>query len=40
MKKIKKGLKRLITNYMLNSNNYVPIYSGDKLLGFSRKEDL
>lgn len=40
MKKIKKGLRKLIRIYMLNSDNYIPIYSGDKLLGFSRREVL
>ena len=37
MKRIKKGLKRLIKDYKLNSDNYVPIYSGDKLLGFGKR---
>lgn len=40
MKKIKKGLKKLIRIYMLNSDDYIPIYSGDKLLGFARREAL
>lgn len=37
MKRIKKGLRKLIILYMLNSDNYVPIYSGDKLLGFGMR---
>lgn len=37
MKRIKKGLRKLIRLYMLNSGNYVPIYSGDELLGFGKR---
>ena len=37
MKKIKKGIKRLIKYYLLNSDNYIPIYSGDVLLGFGKR---
>jgi hypothetical protein len=37
MKRIKKGLKRLIRVYKLNSDNYIPIYSGDTLLGFGKR---
>lgn len=40
MKKIKKGLKRLIKAYKLNSDKYVPIYTGDKLLGFGKRGEL
>lgn len=37
MKKIKKGLRKLIRLYMLNSDDYIPIYSGDDLLGFGKR---
>lgn len=37
MKKIKKGIKKLIKIYKLNSKNYVPIYSGYDLLGFGKR---
>lgn len=37
MEKIKKGLKKLIRIYKLNSEKYVPIYSGDDLLGFGKR---
>lgn len=39
MKKIKKGLRKLIRLYMLNSDDYIPIYSGDDLLGFGKRGD-
>lgn len=37
MKRIKKGIRKLMRLYMLNSDNYVPIYSGDELLGFGKR---
>jgi len=37
MKKIKKGIRKLIKYYLLNSNSYIPIYSGDDLLGFGKR---
>jgi hypothetical protein len=37
MKKIKKGIKELVKIYLLNSDDYVPIYSGDELLGFGKR---
>lgn len=39
MKKIKKGIRKLVKYYLLNSNDYVPIYSGDDLLGFGKRGD-
>ena len=37
MKKIKKGLKRLIRFYKMTSDKYIPIYTGDTLLGFGKR---
>ena len=40
MKRIKKGLKRLIRAYKTTSDKYVPIYTGDTLLGFGKRGEL
>jgi hypothetical protein len=40
MKTIKKGLKRLIRAYKMTSDKYVPIYTGDTLLGFGKRGEL
>lgn len=37
MKTIIKGVKKLIKSYKLNSDKYVPIYTGDTLLGFGKR---
>lgn len=37
MKKIKEGIRELVKIYLLNSDSYIPIYSGDDLLGFGKR---
>ena len=39
MKKIKKGIRKLIKAYKMTSDKYIPIYTGDTLLGFGKRGD-
>lgn len=36
MKKIIKGIDWLIKNYKKNSDNYIPIYTGERLLDYGK----
>ena len=36
MKKLIKGVELIINLYKSNSDNYVPIYSGDELLSYGK----
>lgn len=40
MKKFKKIVRGMVNFYKSNNENYVPIYTGDKLLGFGKRVSL
>lgn len=38
MKKLIKGVELIINYYKSNSSNYIPIYSGDELIAYGKRE--